>query len=60
MPKIGKKAEGFICTVECPHCAKIVDVKKDTEIITPGTKAEKKVTFRAEKSTQTHLSSVEP
>ena len=60
LPKVGKKAEGFICTIECPHCAKIVDVLKDTEVITPATKAEKKVTFQAEKSKQTTLSISEP
>ena len=60
MPKLGKKAEGHICTIECPYCAKIIDVIKDTEVISPAQKAEKKVTYHAEKSRQTSLSVSEP
>lgn len=48
------------CTVECPHCAKIIDVIKLTETITPAQKADKKVSYVAEKSVQTHLSIAEP
>lgn len=59
LPKVGKR-EGHICTIECPHCAGIIDVLKETEVITPAQKAEKKVTFRAEKSKQTTLSISEP
>lgn len=60
MPKLGKKAEGHVCTIECPHCAKIIDIIKETEVISPAQKAEKKVTFRAVKSVQTSLSHAEP
>lgn len=56
MTKVPKKAEGHVCTIECPYCAKIFDVLKDTEVITLAVKAEKKVTYRAEKSIQTSLS----
>jgi len=44
------------CTVECPYCAKIIDVYKETEVITPAQKAEKRVRYIAEKSVQTTLS----
>ena len=60
MPKIPKKAEGYVCTIECPYCAKIIDVIKETEILEPAVKAEKKVTYHAAKSTQTSLSISEP
>lgn len=60
MVTVGKKAKGHVCTIECPHCTQIVDVIKDTEIITPAQKAEKKVSYRAEKSEQTKLSISEP
>lgn len=60
MPKVNKKKKGHICTIECPYCAKIVDVYKEEEVITPAQKAEKKVTYRAEKSVQTSLSISEP
>lgn len=45
-----------LCTIECPECAKIIEVFKETEVITPAEKAEKKERFFAEKSTQTTLS----
>jgi len=44
------------CTVECPHCLKIIDVIKLTETIMPAQKADKKVSYIAEKSIQTTLS----
>ena len=60
MPKLGKKKKGHICTAECPYCAGIFDVYKEEEIITPAQKAEKKITYRVEKSLQTQLSHTEP
>jgi hypothetical protein len=51
-----KPKKVHMCTVECPHCAKIVDVFKIEETITPYTKAEKRVTWVTEKSVQTTLS----
>ena len=59
MPKLGK-AKGHVCTIECPHCAQIIDVFKKTEVITAAQPAEKKVTYHAEKSVQTELSISEP
>ena len=44
------------CTVECPYCAKIIDIIRLTEIITPAEKADKKASYIAEKSIQTTLS----
>lgn len=58
MKKLQKR--GHVCTIECPYCAKIIDVIKEEEVISPAVKAEKKVTFRAEKSVQTNLSISEP
>jgi hypothetical protein len=46
----------LVCTVECPHCTKIIDVFKEEEILSPAMKAEKKVTYSTEKSIQTTLS----
>lgn len=60
MPKVGKKAKGHVCTIECPHCTGLIDVIKETEVIEPAVKAEKKVSYRAEKSVQTSLSVSEP
>lgn len=56
MKNLGKKAKGHVCTIECPHCTGIIDVIKETEVITPAQKAEKKVSYRAVKSVQTSLS----
>jgi hypothetical protein len=53
--KVNKKRV-HICTVECPYCAKILDVLKDVEVITPSQKAEKKETYLTEKSVQMTLS----
>ena len=50
----GKK-DKHICTVECPHCAQIIEILRERETITPAVKAEHKDVFRAEKSKQTHL-----
>ena len=59
LPKIGA-AKGHVCTIECPHCAELIDVIKETEVITPAVKAERKVTYKAEKSVQTSLPISEP
>jgi len=59
LTKLGK-VKGHVCTIECPHCAQLIDVIKETEIIEPAVKAEKKVSYRAEKSVQTSLSISEP
>jgi len=45
-----------VCTVECPHYAGIIEVKKEVEVITPATPANKKERFFTEKSVQTTLS----
>lgn len=50
-----KKRETHVCTLECPYCAKIIEVIQETEVITPMQKADKKVSFKAEKSTKTSL-----
>jgi glutaredoxin len=50
------KNKKHICTVECPYCAKILEILKDEEVIMPAMKAEKKVVYSAEKSIQTTLS----
>lgn len=60
MPKVGKKQQGHVCTIECPYCAQVIDVLKEEEVISPAVKAEKKVTYHAEKSVQTSLSIGEP
>lgn len=38
-----------VCTVECPYCAKILEVIKETEVVTPAQKAEKKERYYTEK-----------
>jgi hypothetical protein len=48
-----KKVHG--CTIECPECAKIIDVFKEVEVIVPAQKAEKKERYFAEKSIQMTL-----
>ena len=60
LPTIGKKPKGHVCTIECPYCARIIDVLKQTEVTVPAVRAEKKVTYSAEKSVQTELSISEP
>lgn len=55
-----KKKKSHECPIECPHCSGIIDVFKETETISPAQKAEKKVTYIAEKSVQTTLSISEP
>jgi glutaredoxin len=50
------KGKKHVCSVECPYCAKVIDILKETEVITPAVKAEKKETYVAEKSVQTTLS----
>lgn len=49
------KNKKHLCTVECPHCAGILEVYKETEVITPAQQAQKKITFYTEKSTQKTL-----
>lgn len=58
IPKIKKKEPGvkLICTIECPECAKVIDVFKETEVLVEPVAAEKKERFYAEKSAQTTLS----
>jgi hypothetical protein len=51
-----KKKREIICSIACPHCQKSIDVVKEEELITPAQKAEKEITFFAEKSSQTKLS----
>lgn len=46
----------IICTVECPECAKVIDIYKETEVLHPAEPAEKKERYYAEKSAQTTLS----
>jgi hypothetical protein len=50
----GKK-KGFIATIRCPCCSKIIEVMKIEDIITPAIKAEKQISYYAEKSGQTEL-----
>lgn len=47
---MGVKKEAHICTVNCPHCDKPIDIIKETEVHTPAQKAEKDVTFKAAKA----------
>jgi len=56
MTKTSNKKKVHVCTIECPDCAKIIEVFKEVEIITPAEKAEKKERYFAEKSIQTTLS----
>lgn len=45
----------FVCAFMCPECGKVIKVWKETEIITPAQKAEKKTQYIAEKDAQTTL-----
>jgi len=53
---MSKKRIIHLCTVECPHCKKIVDIIQITDVTKPAVPAEKEVVFKAEKSEQTTLS----
>ena len=46
-----------ICAFLCPECGKVIKVFKETEIIVPAQKAEKKERYIAEKDAQTMLPS---
>jgi hypothetical protein len=45
----------FVCAFPCPECGKVVKVFKETEILVPAQKAEKKELYVAEKDAQTTL-----
>jgi hypothetical protein len=47
----------FVCAFLCPECGKTIKVFKETEIIVPAQKAEKKESYVAEKDAQTTLPS---
>lgn len=56
MPKIKPAVKvQHLCTIECPYCAKILEVIREIEIIAPAEPADKKERFYAEKSTQKTL-----
>ena len=50
-----KPKRKFICEVECPQCSEKLEVFQKTETIEPAQKAQKTITYWAQKSTQTQL-----
>jgi len=50
----------FIAQLDCPHCNNKIDIIKVTNMIKPAESATKEVTYKAEKSLQTTLTSPKP
>lgn len=47
--------KSLICKIGCPYCEKSIEVFKETEVIQPAVKAEKRENYVAEKALQTQL-----
>lgn len=52
---MGKDKVKLVCRVTCPSCEVILDIFKETKIITPAEPAEKDEKFYAAKNVQTKL-----